>query len=125
MKTINANELRKAIDKLPTELGLVNKSDVMAVITALEEENESKFIEVEGKLIEKKWAFPDLEGDQTALMLKWNGEKWIISGWGCGIYPDGKEALGWEPFFEGNKATILEITENAMADTENENREGE
>lgn len=42
MKTINANELRKAIGKLPTELGLVNKSDVMAVITALEEENENE-----------------------------------------------------------------------------------
>lgn len=39
MKTINANELRKAINKLPTELGLINKSDVMAVITALEKEN--------------------------------------------------------------------------------------
>lgn len=42
MKTINVNELRKAIDKLPTELGLVNKSDIMAVITALEEENENE-----------------------------------------------------------------------------------
>lgn len=42
MKTINVNDLRKAIDKLPTELGLVNKSDVMAVIAALEEENENE-----------------------------------------------------------------------------------
>jgi hypothetical protein len=36
MKTIDTNELRKAIGKLPTALGLINKSDVMAVITALE-----------------------------------------------------------------------------------------
>ena len=36
MKTIDVNELRKAIGKLPSELGLINKSDVMAVITALE-----------------------------------------------------------------------------------------
>lgn len=42
MKTISANELRKAIRNLPTELGLVNKSDVMEVITALEEENEDE-----------------------------------------------------------------------------------
>ena len=42
MKTVNANELRKAIGKLPTELGLINKSDVMAVITALEKENENE-----------------------------------------------------------------------------------
>ncbi len=42
MKTINTNELRKAINKLPTELGLINKSSVMAVITALEKENKNK-----------------------------------------------------------------------------------
>lgn len=49
MKTINVNELRKAIDKLPTKLGLVNKSDVMAVITALEKENENKNENREGE----------------------------------------------------------------------------
>lgn len=42
MKTINTNELRKAIGKLPAELGLLSKSDVMAVITALEKENEKE-----------------------------------------------------------------------------------
>lgn len=42
MKTIDINELRKAIGKLPSELGLINKSDVMAVITALEKENEDE-----------------------------------------------------------------------------------
>ena len=119
MKTINVNELRKAIGKLPTELGLVNKSDVMAVITALEKENENEFIEVDEKLVEKNWAFPDLEGDQTALMLKWDGEKWTISGWSCRIYPNDKEVLGWEPLFEVNKATALEIAEGFMAEIEN------
>lgn len=49
MKTIDVNELRKAIGKLPSELGLVNKSDVMAVITALEKENENKNENREGE----------------------------------------------------------------------------
>jgi hypothetical protein len=125
MKTINTNELRKAIDNLPTELGLINKSDVKAVITTLEKENENEFIKVNEKLIEKKWAFPDLEGDQTALMLKWDGEKWTVSSWGCNFYPNNKEVLGWEPLSEVNKATALEIVEGFMTDIENENREGE
>jgi hypothetical protein len=58
-------------------------------------------------------------------MLKWDGEKWTVSSWNCVIYPNDKKVLGWEPLFEVNKSTALEITEGFMADIENENGEGE
>lgn len=44
--------------------------------------NKTELIEINGKFVEKKWAFPDLEGNQTAIMLRWVNGKWETSLWG-------------------------------------------
>ena len=31
--------------------------------------SKDELIEVDGKFVEKEWAFPDLEGNQTAIMV--------------------------------------------------------
>lgn len=70
---------------------------------------ENELIRIGDKAVEKEFAFPDLEGDQTAIMCKWDGEKWLLSGWGCVIDGAGQEVCGWEPLFEGNRKTALEV----------------
>lgn len=70
---------------------------------------ENELIRIGDKAVEKEFAFPDLEGNQTAVMFKWDGEKWILSGWGCVIDGAGQEACGWEPLFEGDRKAALEI----------------
>ena len=71
-------------------------------------------IKVENKFIEKEFAFPDLEGDQTALMVKWDGEKWIVFGWGAAIDNENKEILGWEPLMETNKQMAIDFVNELM-----------
>lgn len=73
-----------------------------------------ELIKVENKFVEKEFAFPDLEGDQTALMVKWDGEKWIVSGWGAAIDNENKEILGWEPLMETNKQMAIEFVNELM-----------
>lgn len=81
---------------------------------------EEELIEINGKFVEKKFAFPDLEGDQTAFMVKWNGEKWILSGWGSCIDGNDKVACGWEPFMENTKENILSVLSEIMSVVEGE-----
>ena len=64
---------------------------------------ENELIRIGDKAVEKEFAFPDLEGDQTAIMLKYDGKKWILSGWNCVIDGAGQEVCGWEPLFEGGR----------------------
>ena len=71
-------------------------------------------IKVENKFVEKEFAFPNLEGDQTALMVKWDGEKWIVCGWGASIDNENKEILGWEPLMETNKQMAIEFVNELM-----------
>ena len=70
---------------------------------------ENELIRIGDKIVEKEFAFPDLEGDQTAIMLKHDGEKWILSGWNCVIDCTGQEICGWEPLFEGERENALAI----------------
>ena len=77
---------------------------------------EKELIKLEDKFIEKEWAFPDLKGDQTALMLKWDGEKWIVSGWGSEIDGAKREILGWEPLIETDKQTAINFVGELMED---------
>lgn len=75
-------------------------------------------IEVNGKFVEKKWAFPDLEGDQTAIMLRWVDRKWEMSLWGSAIDGAGTVACGWEPIWRGNRPGITVQADKLMADIE-------
>lgn len=81
---------------------------------------EEELIEINGKFVEKDLAFPDLEGDQTAFMVKWNGEKWVLSGWGSCIDDNNTVACGWEPFQENNKEDVLSVLSEIMSEVENE-----
>ena len=80
---------------------------------------EKELIKMGDKFVEKEWAFPDLEGDQTALMLKWDGEKWIVSGWGSGIDGIKRTTLGWEPLIETNKKTAIDFINELMESIQN------
>lgn len=77
--------------------------------------NEKDLIELKGKKVEINYAVPDLEGDQTAIMLKWDGEKWVLSGWGCSVDEEGTEALGWEPLMEGDSEAVLDVATGLMS----------
>ena len=79
-----------------------------------------ELIEIDGKFVEKEFAFPNLEGDQTALMVKWNGEKWILSGWGSCIDGNNIVACGWEPLRKNTKKAILSALSEIMSEIENE-----
>ena len=81
---------------------------------------EEDLIEINGKFVEKDLAFPDLEGDQTAFMVKWNAEKWILSGWGSCIDDNNTVACGWEPLQENIKEDILSVLSEIMSEVENE-----
>ena len=81
---------------------------------------EKELIKMENKFIEKEWAFPDLEGDQTAaLMLEWDGKKWSVSCWNAAIDGAGKEVLGWEPLIITNKQTAIDFVNKLMKSIEN------
>lgn len=79
-----------------------------------------ELIEIDGKFVEKDLAFPDLEGDQTAFMVKWNGEKWILSLWGSYFDDNNTVACGWEPFQKNTKENILSVLSEIMSEVENE-----
>ncbi len=80
-----------------------------------------ELIEIEGKYIEKRFAFPDLEGNQNAFMVKWDGKKWTLCGWGSCIDDSGLVACGWEPFQEGNRENVSFVLLEIMKDIEEEN----
>lgn len=87
---------------------------------ALYKFKEEELIETNGKFVKKNKAFPDLDGDQTALMVKWNGEKWILSGWGSCIDGNNIVACGWEPLRKNTKKVILSTLSDIMSEIENE-----
>ena len=78
----------------------------------------TELIEINGKFVEKKWAFPDLEGNQTAIMLRWVDGKWEISLWGAAIDGAGTVACGWEPAWVGNRPGITGQIDELMAEIE-------
>ena len=80
--------------------------------------NKEDLIEVNGKFVEKKWAFPDLEGDQNAIMLRWVDGKWEMSLWGSAIDGVGTVACGWEPTWRGNRPGITVQADKLMAEIE-------
>ena len=67
-----------------------------------------ELIVVNGKNIEKESAFPDLKGDQKAVMLQYKEGRWILSIWNSFI--DGNEtvACGWEQWNDGTFPEMLE-----------------
>ena len=70
--------------------------------------NEQNCFEVDGNLYEKATAFPSAVGDQKAIMLKWNGEKWEMSVWNAWIdLENGRVASGWETFRTDDLAQAL------------------
>ena len=78
----------------------------------------TELIEINGKFVEKKWAFPDLEGDQTAIMLRWVDGKWELSLWGSVIDGAGTVACGWEPCIESNAETAISHVKVLMEEIE-------
>lgn len=82
---------------------------------------EEELIKIEGKYVEKQFAFPDLEGNPTALMIKWNGEKWVLCGWGSCIDGNGFVACGWEPLRDDNRENISSTLLEMMKNIEEEN----
>lgn len=78
----------------------------------------NELIEIDGKFIEKEWAFPDLEGDQTAIMLRWVDGKWEVSLWGSVIDGAGTVACGWEPSWLANRPEITAQVNGLMAEIE-------
>jgi len=86
----------------------------MAIRTFSPEE----LFEVNGKFVEKEFAFPDLEGDQTAIMLRFVNGKWEFSLWGSAVDAEGTVACGWEPMFRGNRPGITVQADKIMADIE-------
>ena len=80
--------------------------------------DKTELIEINGKFVEKKWAFPDLEGNQTAIMLRWVDGKWEISLWGAAIDGAGTVACGWEPAWVGNRPGITGQIDELMAEIE-------
>lgn len=77
-----------------------------------------ELFEVDGKFVEKEWAFPDLEGNQTAVMLRWVDGKWELSLWGSVIDEAGTVACGWEPCIESNAETIISHVKVLMTEIE-------
>ena len=63
--------------------------------------------EVNGELYEKENAFPSKKGDQNAIMLKWNGKNWEMSGWNAWVDSQDTVANGWEALREGEQGVIL------------------
>ena len=63
--------------------------------------------EVDGELYEKKNAFPSKQGDQNAIMLKWNGKNWEMSGWNAWVDNQGTVANGWEILRKDEQGAIL------------------
>ena len=80
--------------------------------------SKDELIAVDGKFVEKEWAFPDLEGNQTAIMVRWVNGKWEFSLWSSAIDANDVEACGWEPCVEGDHATIISIVEEVMSGIE-------
>ena len=69
---------------------------------------EHELIRIEDKAVEKEWAFPNLTGEQNALMLVFENGQWTVSGWGASIDAVGQEACGWEPLCEGDLALAMD-----------------
>ena len=63
--------------------------------------------EVEGNLYEKETAFPSKQGDQNAIMVKWNGKEWVMSGWNAWVDSQGNVASGWENLRVGELKEIM------------------
>ena len=82
---------------------------------------EEELIEIEGKYVEKQFAFPDLEGNQTAFMVKWDGKKWVLCVWGSWIDGNGLVACGWEPLRDDSREKISSALLEIMKCTEEEN----
>ena len=80
--------------------------------------SKDELIEVNGKFVEKEWAFPDLEGNQTAIMVRWVDGKWEFSLWSSAIDANDVEACGWEPGVEGNRTEIISLVEEVMSGIE-------
>jgi hypothetical protein len=80
--------------------------------------SKDELIEVNGKFVEKEWAFPDLEGNQTAIMVRWVDGKWEFSLWSSAIDANDVEACGWEPCVEGDRARIISIVGETMSGIE-------
>lgn len=80
--------------------------------------NKDELIEVDGKFVEKEWAFPDLEGNQTAIMVRWVDGKWEFSLWGSAIDANDVVACGWEPCVESDHETIISLVEEVMSGIE-------
>ena len=80
--------------------------------------DKTELIEIDGKFVEKKFAFPDLEGDQTAIMLRWVDGKWETSLWGSVIDGAGTVACGWESSWMGNRPGIMGQVDELMAEIE-------
>ena len=80
--------------------------------------DKTELIEINGKFVEKKWAFPDLEGNQTAIMLRWVNGKWETSLWGAAIDGVGTVARGWDPGWVGNRPVITAQVDELMAEVE-------
>ena len=81
---------------------------------------EEELLKIGDKFIEEESAFPDLQGNQTAIMLKWNGEKWVVSGWGCVIDGEKKEVLGWESLVTADKQAAIEFVNDLMENIQND-----
>lgn len=77
-----------------------------------------ELIEVDGKFVEKEWAFPDLEGEQTAIMLRLVDGKWEISLWNAAIDGAGTVACGWEPGWVGGRLEAIAQTDRLMESIE-------
>ncbi len=82
---------------------------------------EEDLIEINGKFVEKDLAFPDLEGDQTAFMVKWNGKEWALCCWGSCIDDNGLVACGWEPLRDDSRENISSVLLEIMESIEEEN----
>ena len=78
-----------------------------------------ELIEINGKFVEREWAFPDLEGNQTAVMLRWVDGKWEFSLWGSAFDANGVVACGWEPCWEGDRQDVSMRIDEIMKSIEN------
>jgi hypothetical protein len=68
-----------------------------------------ELIEVDGAKVEKQFAFPNLNGNQSALMLHCVNGQWVISGWGGAYDGEGTITYGWEALNEGTLDEMLDI----------------
>ena len=68
----------------------------------------NELIEMNGKFVDKECAFPDLEGNQNAIMLYYKNGHWKLSLWNSFIDGNGLVACGWERWGDGTLPEMLE-----------------